>query len=121
MEKNSTVISTCQSHIFMKMHPPLLFHQANVTNMRCVTETDPSILRIHHKSTEWHKTTYLLLNNLLRGQHSLSIFSWSLKKGKVLPYSLQSVGPGADPSVQAGGKHLIAAYYSFINTERMKE
>ena len=28
-------------------------------------------------------------------------FSQDLKKGKVFPYSLPSVGPGADPGVQA--------------------
>ena len=81
-------------------------------------------------------------------------------KGKVFPYSLPSVGPGADPGVQAvspqvtwsesrhllsssfavafcracgyprsvhqmalpvnGSTHLIPAYYSFIDPERMK-
>jgi len=63
-----------------------------------------------------------------------------LEKGKVFPYSLPSVGPGADPGVQAvspqarghlrsfhhmalpvtGSTHLIPAYYSFVDPERMK-
>ena len=31
-----------------------------------------------------------------------------LLKGKVLPYSLPSVGPGADPGVQAVSPHVIS-------------
>jgi len=30
----------------------------------------------------------------------------SIQKGKVIPYSLPSVGPGADPSVQAVSPHV---------------
>ena len=30
----------------------------------------------------------------------------SVKKGKVFPYSLPSVGPGADPGVQAGSPQV---------------
>jgi len=31
----------------------------------------------------------------------LTAFKYDVKKGKVFPYSLPSVGPGADPGVQA--------------------
>jgi len=34
-------------------------------------------------------------------KHSGATRTWALGKGKVFPHSLPSVGPGADPGVQA--------------------
>jgi len=35
---------------------------------------------------------------------------WPYRKGKVLPYSLPSVGPGADPGVQAVSPQVTISY-----------
>jgi len=64
--------------------------------------TPASLIARHHRPppqqqqpmSERHslKTTHLT---------SVSALPYKTKKGKVFPYSLPSVGPGADPGVQA--------------------
>jgi len=41
------------------------------------------------------------INEILYSSISINLNSYETKKGKVFPYSLPSVGPGADPGVQA--------------------
>jgi len=69
----------------------------------------PSTLRIRHNSTNSSEPPLSYISYSIRSLHDSrsAIKQWkhnvlsAVKKGKVFPYSLPSVGPGADPGVQA--------------------